>query len=195
MKAFTQLVHRYLHERGWNIKDLATAIAPRNQAVAHRKIADVLTGKRMNDGVLLAVSRTLNINHQEREAALAEDLMERRRLIEEYQRPRFRPHVWIEVTPGWFPSLLTITGPDIYRRLAVPAQLCEVIDEAEIIRLMGQFVVNHFNSAERRIARAQVTHYLYRQAFDVGYSFTPDGSFISKVCGPYLSPIFSVRVG
>ena len=50
MKAFTELVHRHLNERGWNIKTLAAALAPKNPAVSLRKVNELLSGENIRPG-------------------------------------------------------------------------------------------------------------------------------------------------
>lgn len=195
MTAISRIVHHRLDERGWDIKTLAAALAPKNPQGSLCKLREMLSGEHVRRGVLDAVCTTLEIDPAERKAALEEDRLARLKQIEEYQRPRFEPHFWIEVTRDWFPSLLTVTGPDIYRKIPVPPEIIGLEDEEEIIKQAGQFVSGHFDSKNRRVPREQVTHYLYRKAFDIAYRFKPDGTFVEKITAPIIAPITTLRIG
>jgi hypothetical protein len=195
MKAFTQLIQRQLDDRGWTFDDLARAVAPRNPQVALRKFRALLEEGSRNHGVLNSICKTLEIDPIQRNQALRADQEEAWRRLAEEQRPHFKPHFWIEVTPDWRPSLITITGPNLYRRIAVPEEMEGLEDEQEIIEAAGRFVAAHFCSKDRKVAPSQLRYYLYRREFELGYRFTPEGGFVEKDETPYLSPTGRVRVG
>ncbi|MBX7210656.1 MAG: hypothetical protein K1X78_20280 [Verrucomicrobiaceae bacterium] len=194
MKAFSLLVQRHLDERGWNRKDLAASHAPRNQSAALRKITELLNGGKVRRGLMDSICVTLNIDPAERKAAQEEDRLAWLNSIEEFQRQQFTPHVWIEVIPGWFPSLVTILGAGFFRKVPAPDDLLAAQGDEQIIAIASEFVVRHFNSTERRVNRDEVNHYLFRCSFDVGYRFTPHGQFVEKLTTPILAPMTAARV-
>lgn len=195
MKAFTELIQRHLDKRGWTFDDLARAVAPKHPQVALRKFHDLLDGGSFNRRVLDSICSALEIAPMQRDNALKTDREEARRRLAEEQRPHFSPHFWIEVTPDWRPSLLTVTGPNLYRRVAVPEEMEGLEDEKQIIAAAGRFVASHFVGKERRVPPRQITHYLYRHEFELGYRFTPEGELVGMDTSPYLSPIGRIRVG
>lgn len=194
MKAFSLLVQRHLDERGWNLKDLAASHAPRNQSAALRKINELLDGGKVRRGLMDSICVTLNIDRAEREAAQKEDRLARLKQIEEFQRQQFTPHIWIEVTRDWFPSLVTILGAGFFRKVTAPDDLLAAQGDELIIAIAREFVVSHFNSTERRVNRDEVSHYLYRCSFDVSFRFKPDGQFVEKLTTPILAPMTVARI-
>jgi len=199
MKALTQLVERHLSQKGWKLKELAVAINPHNPNKTLRKILKVLEREGFDldrrNCMIQTVARTLHISDAPLDAALEEDRQELWRQIGEAQRRSFKgPYIWIEVTPDWHPCLVSITGPNIYRKLSVPASLDVLKDEKDIIRVAGEFIAEHFRSGDLRVPQQQVTHYLYRKEFELGYRFTPDGKFVEKEIGIYFAPVWGVRI-
>lgn len=195
MKAFSQLVHRHLEERGWTVQDLAASHAPRNPLVALRKINELLSGEHVSQGLIDAICNALHITAADREAALAEDQRTWRKEVENHQRAHFKPHIWIRVR-GWHPPLviIAIIGKDIFREVPATAELLAAQTDEEIINLTSGIVVADYNSKARIVPRDKVTFYLYRKTFDIAFQFTPDGSFVQKVTTPILAPMTAARI-
>lgn len=192
MKEFFALIQRHLEARNWTFDDLFLAIAPKHPLVAKRKINLLFTGAEYRRGVIESICKALDIGSQEKEEALALDWMERHRIEGERQRPYFTPHIWVEVTSAWRPSLLSITGPNIYRRIAAPEALIALENDDEIIKAASKFLSDYYHSDVWKVA--QITHYLYRRKIDLIYRFTPQGEFVEKVEELYLTPISRVAV-
>lgn len=195
MTAFGRLVHQYLQSRGWELKDLAARIAPRNPGTALRKLTEMLNGARRSNPYAASVRSILEIPQPEMDEALRADRRAQYERIEAHQRAEFSPCFWIEVTPDWFPSLITIIGPAVYRRIAAPADLMALSNEEEIIQHAGRLVAAHFDSGQRRVPPEKITAYVYRRKFDLGYRFTPQGTFLEKTTTPILEPVTYFHLG
>ena len=198
MKEFTDLIERHLAEKGVTLEDLAKIHAPQHPEVALRKFRDHLSGTCFRDGVANSLCNLLGIDRAEKEAVIkagreAEDRAFREE-VKERQRRNFSPHIWIEVTRNWRPSLLSITGPDIYRKLPVPERLEGLEDDDAIIAACGPFVAAHFTSGKCRVEPHQLRFYVYRKKFDLGYRFTADGGFVEKLEFDYVGPYSDFRV-
>lgn len=194
MNAFSRLVQRHLDARGWSIRILASSIAPRHPAVALRKIGELLDGSHPRRGVLDAICRVLAIDPEARKEALKEDFLAWQRQLEESERSHFHAHVWVETTPNWFPSLVTVLGPDFFQKTPATSELLSASNDEEIIALAGELVANLSRSAGPHVPRKYVASYLYRRAFDLAYRFSPDGRFVEKITKPIIEPRAWARI-
>ena len=193
--AIATLIESKLAGRGWKLTDLANALAPENPERTLAKLQAVMAGRRCRQPHAGAICRALAITTEEHQAARKADKAALWDAVAEEQRQRFTPHLWIEVKPGWWVSLLTITGPDIYRKVKVPEEWAALEDEAQIIRQVGGFVRAHFESKNLRVSKEELVSYLYRREFELGYRFTPEGQFMMMVTGRYLAPVVTLRLG
>lgn len=194
--AFGTLIETQLLKRGWTLPQFARVLSPGRPEKSLRNLRSIYAGEGCGSKPQAeAICEALGISAGECEAALKADTDAWLDILAEHQRKRFRPHLWLEVTQDWHPSLLTLTGPDIYRKVAVPDEWAVLQDENVIIRRAGEMVAAHYLSEDRRVSKKHLVSYLYRREFSIAFRFDPEGRFLEKVTLRVFAPIFSLRIG
>ena len=189
MIALSALIESKLSARGWSLIDLAKALAPRNPDKTLRKLRAVIDHGRCSKLQMVAICRKLGITRAEHEEAMKSDTEAWWNSVAEEQRQHFTPHLWIEVGPTWFPSLVTVFGAEFFRRVQVPEDLVALEDEELIIQRAGGLVADHYQSKQRRVNTDEMTGYLYRREFQLAYRFTPCGAFVEIETKRVLVPV------
>lgn len=168
-----------------------------NATKAFRRLDELLRGDRFVPAVVERVAAVLQIpsgqlavvweahEKDEKERAIANS----KRVMEETMARR-GPHLWGRLPENYYPSLITILGPEFFLLVRLPEEFVK-LSHYEMIREVGEAVREHY----RNHRRCRLIGYDYRQSLDAVYRFDAAGEYVRRVDGDPLDSKTFVRIG
>jgi hypothetical protein len=188
------LIARTIANSGLRRSEFVQAIGYKNAAKGLRRLDEWLEGGSGDDGCLQRIVGTSHLDPVELEQALAEteaihqrEQTEARSEIEERERRRFKPFIWVETEDGAHSFLTAIAErqlkvlhlPDAFEQLSEPAKLAAV----------RRRVREHYQKTTGKyVGFGEILRYRYAADFDRSVALDVDGRVIEENGGRFLLP-------
>lgn len=172
-----QLLRRFLQRSELNRIEIVKALGYTNLTKGCRRLDDHLRGERRDMEFLLRLAQTLEIPIAQLKVALEATEVQERSTQLQSTFARRGPHLWVVLPPGYYPSLITVLGPEFFLLVPVPQEIVELADY-EQFREVGAMARAHFKGENRRVR--QVAGYRYWRSLAETYEFSTDGEFLGR---------------
>ncbi|MAS95570.1 MAG: hypothetical protein CMO55_20405 [Verrucomicrobiales bacterium] len=192
------LIYHGMAKRGMDRKSLGNALSSGgNNAKAFRKLDELLSGTRVAEEFAMRVCNALQIPDEQFAVAWEAHLdqvmawrVESRRQAAEEMMKRRGPHLWGILPKGYYPSLITVIGPEFFLLLPVPDEVIQ-LPNFEMLQAVGNMAETHF----REQRRCRLEGYEFRASMEEVYKFNTDGECLGRLEGLASSTRSCVRFG
>ncbi len=192
------LVTLHMTLRGADRKGLGQSLAcGGNPTKAFRRLDQLLRGESLIPEFVRMVADTLQIPsadlagawNQHRQIETAKRAEENRKFMEAAMERR-GPHLWGILPNKYYPSLITILGPEFWLLVKLPPEVTRMPHRAQM-REVGALARDHYQNRRR----CRLAGYEYRRSLNEVFRFGVDGEYLGRSDAGPLEPRTFVRVG
>jgi hypothetical protein len=168
-----------------------------NLSKALRRVDELLRGEAFRPAVAERVASALGIPPSQLAVAREADeaVVQRRKAEEDFRlavetMERRGPHLWGRLPPDYWPSLITVLGPESWLLVPVAAELLDLPDHEQLLEV-GAIARYHY----RELRRCRLVGYDYRRSLDEVFRFDSEGEFLGRFDSPLAASRWGVQVG
>lgn len=169
----------------------------KNPTKAFRRLDEFLADRAIHASFVERLGETLQVPSEQLEVAweahTATEEMRKLRAAQEAAEEAMRrrgPHLWGILPDKYYPSLITILGPEFFLLVRLPEEFAE-LPHYEMTVEVGQAVRDHYQNHKR----CRLVGYEFRQAVDEVFRFDTAGIYLGRLEKPLPSSMSLLQAG